>query len=74
VNEKDYESLRRPSESNNGPNAVIRTKTGSTIGHDGNIYPEGGLRAYLVVFGSFCGLLAALGIMNTVGLYQVCLV
>lgn len=28
-------------------------------------YPEGGLRAWLVVFGSFCGMLAAFGFMNT---------
>jgi hypothetical protein len=28
-------------------------------------YPEGGLRAWLVVFGSFCGMLAGFGFMNT---------
>lgn len=28
-------------------------------------YPEGGLRAWLVVFGSFCGMTAAFGFMNT---------
>ncbi|KAL9117967.1 MAG: hypothetical protein Q9187_005493 [Circinaria calcarea] len=33
-------------------------------------YPEGGLRAYSVVFGSFCGMLAAFGLMNTIGVYQ----
>ena len=33
-------------------------------------YPEGGLRAYSVVFGSFCGMLAAFGLMNTVGTFQ----
>ena len=36
----------------------------------GNSYPEGGLQAYLCVFGSFCGLMAALGMMNTIGTYQ----
>ena len=36
----------------------------------GNTYPEGGLQAYLCVFGSFCGLMAALGMMNTIGTYQ----
>jgi hypothetical protein len=29
------------------------------------VYPEGGLRAWLVVLGSFCGMLAAFGFMNT---------
>lgn len=33
-------------------------------------YPEGGLEAWLVVFGSFCAMLAALGTMNTIGVYQ----
>ena len=33
-------------------------------------YPEGGLRAYSVVFGSFCGMLAAFGLLNTIGVYQ----
>lgn len=33
-------------------------------------YPEGGLEAWLVVFGSWCGLLAALGLLNTLGTFQ----
>ena len=33
-------------------------------------YPEGGLQAWLVVFGSFCGMLAGFGLMNTIGIYQ----
>ena len=33
-------------------------------------YPEGGLRAWLVVFGSFCAMLAAFGLANSVGTYQ----
>jgi hypothetical protein len=33
-------------------------------------YPEGGLRAWLVVFGSFCGMLASFGFMNTIGVFQ----
>lgn len=28
-------------------------------------YPEGGLKAWLVVFGSFCGMTAGFGFMNT---------
>ncbi|MCJ1378914.1 hypothetical protein MMC17_002013 [Xylographa soralifera] len=33
-------------------------------------YPEGGFQAWLVVFGSFCGMLAAFGLANAVGTYQ----
>ena len=33
-------------------------------------YPEGGLDAWLVVFGSFAGMTAGFGLMNTVGTYQ----
>ncbi|KAL8694614.1 MAG: hypothetical protein Q9218_000796 [Villophora microphyllina] len=33
-------------------------------------YPEGGLRAWLVVLGSFSGMVAAFGMMNTVGTFQ----
>lgn len=33
-------------------------------------YPEGGLQAYLVVLGSFSGMVAAFGLMNTVGTFQ----
>ncbi|KAL8731976.1 MAG: hypothetical protein Q9166_003108 [cf. Caloplaca sp. 2 TL-2023] len=33
-------------------------------------YPEGGLRAWLVVLGSFSGMLASFGLMNTIGTFQ----
>ena len=33
-------------------------------------YPEGGLRAWLVVLGSFSGMLACFGLMNTVGVLE----
>lgn len=46
--------------------------TASRVSTDafGNTYPEGGRQAYLCVLGSFSGLTAALGIMNTIGTYQ----
>lgn len=34
------------------------------------VYPEGGLQAWLVVLGSFCGMVAGFGYMNTIGIYQ----
>ena len=37
---------------------------------DAKSYPEGGLRAWLVVLGSFSGMTASFGIMNAVGTFQ----
>ncbi|KAL3292542.1 MFS monocarboxylate transporter [Colletotrichum asianum] len=34
------------------------------------VYPEGGMAAYLVVFGSFCAIMGGLGLMNSIGIYQ----
>jgi hypothetical protein len=42
-----------------GPPASIYSAADETV------YPEGGLRAWLVVLGSFCGMLASFGFMNT---------
>lgn len=33
-------------------------------------YPEGGLQAWLVVLGAFCGLTASLGIYNSTGVFE----
>ncbi|KAH3678874.1 hypothetical protein WICPIJ_008801 [Wickerhamomyces pijperi] len=38
-----------------------------TTAKDEIIYPEGGLQAYLVVFGSFMGLIPAFGLINSIG-------
>lgn len=32
------------------------------------VYPEGGMAAYLVVFGSFCAIMGGLGLMNSIGI------
>ena len=48
--------------------AYSPTSTGSE--KDETIYPEGGLQAWLVVLGSFSGMVAAFGYMNTIGIYQ----
>lgn len=42
----------------------------SILSDDGNVYPEGGWEAWSVVFGSFCGMMASLGTMNTIGVFQ----
>lgn len=51
------------------PPSLMTTSRVSTDAH-GNTYPEGGLEAWLCVLGSFCGLMAALGLMNSIGTYQ----
>ena len=38
--------------------------------HPDTTYPEGGFRAYSVVFGSFCAMVAGFGLMNSVGTFQ----
>ena len=37
---------------------------------DGHAFPEGGLRAWLVVLGSFSGMTASFGILNSAGTFQ----
>ncbi|KAE9970155.1 hypothetical protein BLS_005034 [Venturia inaequalis] len=37
---------------------------------DDTVYPEGGLQAWLVVLGSFCGMLSSFGFMNSIGVFQ----
>ena len=38
--------------------------------HDDEDFPEGGLRAWLVVFGSFCAMFMVFGIVNSTGAFQ----
>jgi len=37
---------------------------------DIHTFPEGGVQAWLVVFGAWCALFASLGVMNTMGVFQ----
>lgn len=46
----------------------------STAGTDAETYPEGGLRAWLVVLGCWLALVASLGLANTMGTFQSYLV
>lgn len=64
------ESIDSDDNVDGGVAQLSRTKSRASVAPDGTIYPEGGMRAWLVVFGSFCGLVAALGLMNTIGVYQ----
>ena len=60
-------TLTRPDNNNNDiENTISRVSTDRA----GNTYPEGGRAAYTVVFGSFCGCLMSLGVMNTLTTYN----
>jgi hypothetical protein len=50
-------------------------ETGTSLPKDAeDTYPEGGLRAWLVVIGSWCGLFCALGLLNSLATFQAHLV
>lgn len=51
-------------------NDVIPPPTGNASGSEEEIYPEGGLGAWLVVLGAFSAMVASFGLMNTVGTFQ----
>jgi hypothetical protein len=53
----------------NGHDDKITTRDEAFV-QDDNTYPEGGLAAWLVVFGSFSGMVASFGILNSVGTFQ----
>ena len=46
------------------------TKTGNIRDDDNHSYPDGGSAAWLVVLGSWSGMVASFGILNTVGTFQ----
>lgn len=58
------------SEESSGDNIHPSPTKSSSISPHEEFYPEGGTRAWLVVLGSFSGMVAALGIMNTIGVYE----
>lgn len=76
VSSSEEEEEEEPEESSGGDNIhPTPTKSSSSsssnnIDPHGAFYPEGGTRAWLVVLGSFSGMVAALGIMNTIGVYE----
>ena len=49
-------------------------KTGPQDQDDGHTFPEGGLRAWLVVLGSFSGMTASFGNLNSAGTFQAYLI
>jgi hypothetical protein len=53
---------------NEKPHSLYRDLESRSLPDQDVPYPEGG-KGWLVVFGSFCGMLAALGLMNSIGLF-----
>ncbi|PHH91077.1 hypothetical protein CDD83_1773 [Cordyceps sp. RAO-2017] len=47
-----------------------RVTTVSTAASHDETYPEGGLRAWLVVLGGWFAMISSMGLMNTVGIFQ----
>ena len=55
---------------NDGSKDVTPPKVEAQSNDNAITYPEGGLRAWMVTFGSFCGLVACFGMMNSIGIFQ----
>ncbi|KAF9691866.1 hypothetical protein EKO04_009849 [Ascochyta lentis] len=63
--------VREKSKQNEGHAAAsLDEENQSVTSEDEVTYPEGGWEAWLCILGSFMGLVAALGMMNTVGVYH----
>lgn len=54
---------------NEKPHSLYRDVESTSLSGQDISYPEGG-KGWLVVFGSFCGMLAALGLMNSIGSFD----
>ena len=61
-----------PAQDSDGPSRIPSAPQSpdQNVEDDAKGYPEGGLRAWLVVLGSFSGMTASFGLMNTVGTFQ----
>ncbi|KAH0164740.1 MFS general substrate transporter, partial [Aureobasidium melanogenum] len=59
-------SSQSPSSSPDTEKAISTTQSSDSI-----TYPEGGTKAWLVVFGAWCGLTASIGVYNTTGVFSV---
>ncbi|KAJ0140992.1 putative Ester hydrolase C11orf54 like protein [Fusarium oxysporum f. sp. albedinis] len=64
------QSNTAPKQKNQSPHDETAPPRASLNDTRGNIYPEGGLAGWLCVFGSFLGLLASLGLVNSLGSFQ----
>ncbi|KAL6713963.1 hypothetical protein ACLMJK_008457 [Lecanora helva] len=58
------------SEATSNGNDDEQTTIDTAVVQDDHTYPEGGLAAWLVVLGSFSGMVASFGVLNSVGTFQ----
>ncbi|CZR56793.1 related to monocarboxylate transporter 2 [Phialocephala subalpina] len=65
ISRPDHTTQQNPSPLKNPQDSATSLGT-----EDEYVYPEGGLRAWLVVFGSWCAMFASLGIANTLASFQ----
>nr|QFR37072.1 MFS transporter [Cyberlindnera americana] len=72
ANERDIELNPLESvDSNNTIGNNAENAKDNMFGEDADMYfPEGGLKAYSVVFGSFMGLISGFGLLNTTGVFE----
>lgn len=63
-------SIETPSDGNPQSDSEAPVEDPDTPSPDEYVYPEGGLEAWLVVFGSWCGMFASLGIANSLASFQ----
>lgn len=49
---------------------MVSSPVGDASSSEEEIYPEGGLNAWLVVLGSFSAMVPAFGLLNTIGTFQ----
>ncbi|OAX78812.1 hypothetical protein ACJ72_06875 [Emergomyces africanus] len=61
------ESSNSHEENSDPPDSRLPEADGLSRDLEGNIYPEGGVQAYVVVFGSFMALFGTLGLSNSLG-------
>lgn len=66
----DSISLHTLEDARTDSNGIYVNTTGSDADSEGLDYPDGGLKAYTVLFGSFCGLVVCLGFINSIGVVQ----
>ncbi|KAI9789911.1 MAG: hypothetical protein M1816_005680 [Peltula sp. TS41687] len=64
------EETRCPGQNDGSKEDSTPSKTEIQSDGDAITYPEGGLRAWLVVFGSLCAMIASFGLMNSIGVFQ----
>ena len=65
--ENDVEDPSAASEQSPGPHDEVAC---STPVNEEITYPEGGFKAWSVVFGAFCGTAASIGLYNTSGVFE----